>query len=362
MDRGRIASLNPILVIGLIMNTMVGVNLLGLAHSASKLGYNLWWSPILLGSIVSLTLIPMMALCRRYPEDNLFRIHEKLLGKWLGRCFNVLIILYAILSVSTANEGYVRLVQTSMLNNQTVTLPLIGLTLVMVYITNGGIKLIARFCLLTFFFTGWMVFLLQYGFQKGGITHIFPLINTDWRSIAETIHNSSASMLGYELVLFFYPYIQEKNKAHKHVLIGVWSVVLLYVLILITSVSYFSEWQMDNLIYPVLNLFKAVELSFLERIENLGIGLWVFLILSTSTGYLWVARTGLEEMAGKTKLWHLLLPTIISFLFIVGPLSVEKQRYIYDKVSVYMAYGLILWPIFLLMIHSLRFGRGERVS
>ncbi|MGG1251776.1 GerAB/ArcD/ProY family transporter [Brevibacillus agri] len=359
MDRGKIHSLRPVLVVGLVINTMVGVNLLSLAHYASKMGYNLWWSPILMGLIVTLTIFPMIALCRRYPEDTLFRIHEKLLGKWLGRGINVVVIVYAILNASTANEGYVRLLQTSMLNNQTITVPLLGLTLVMFYITNGGIKLVARFCLLALFFTGWMLLLLQYGFQEGGITHIFPLFNTDLASVLDALNQSFGSMLGYEVLLIYYPFIVEKKKALKHMLIGVWSVVLFYVLVLITSVAYFSEWQMANLVYPILNLFKAVELSFMERIENLGIGLWVFLILSTSTTYLWMARTGIEDMARKQRLWHLLLPTAISYYMIRGPLAVEDQRFIYDYVTVYLGYGLILWPIFLLLLHALRSGRGE---
>lgn len=64
MDRGKIHNLNPYHVIGLVLNTSVGVNLLMLSHSVSKMGYNQWWIPFVLGAIVSLTLIPMIALCK----------------------------------------------------------------------------------------------------------------------------------------------------------------------------------------------------------------------------------------------------------------------------------------------------------
>lgn len=354
MDRGKIHSLNPYHVIGLVLNTCVGVNLLMLSHSVSSMGYNQWWIPLVLGLIVSLTLLPMLALCKRYPDDNLFRINEKLLGKWLGGLVNILVIVYAILNVTTVNSGYIRLIQTSMLSSQTITLPLLSLSLVMLYITNGGIKLVARFCLLSFFFTGWMIYYLQWGFQKGGIMHIFPLFNTNLADVLDALNNSFASTFGYELLLFYYPYIQRKDKALRDVLIGVWLVVLFYLLVLITSVAYFSVWEMEHLTYPILNLFKAVELSFMERIENLGIGIWVFLILSTCTAYLWTARKGIEAFAGKKKLWHLLLPATISFFTIRGPLSMEFQQFLYDKVTVYMGYVLILWPLFLLALHAIR--------
>ncbi|QRG66871.1 GerAB/ArcD/ProY family transporter [Brevibacillus choshinensis] len=354
MDQGKIHNLNPYHVIGLILNACIGVNLLMLSHSVSKMGYNQWWLPFILGTIASLTLIPMIALCKRYPEDSLFVINEKLLGKWLGRGVNVLVIIYAILNATTVNSGYVRLVQTSMVSSQTVTLPLLGLTLVMVYIANGGIKLVARFCLISFFFTGWMIYYLQWGFQKGGIMHIFPLFNTNFPDVLNALNNSFASMLGFELLLFYYPYIQQKEKALRHALWGVWLIIFFYTLVLLTSVAYFSVWEMEHLIYPILNLFKAVELSFMERLENVGIGVWVFLILSTSAAYIWAARKGMEEMTGRKRKWHLLLPATLSYFIIRGPISTEIQQYLYDKVTVYMGYGVILWPVFLLLVHAIR--------
>ncbi|MFP3513483.1 GerAB/ArcD/ProY family transporter, partial [Peribacillus sp. SIMBA_075] len=93
------------------------------------------------GIIVTLSLLPIVAICKRYPDDSLFVINVKLLGKFLGRFFNLIIIVYAILSVTSVNSDYVRLVQTSMINNETITIPLLGLVLVMLYITNCGIKL-----------------------------------------------------------------------------------------------------------------------------------------------------------------------------------------------------------------------------
>lgn len=362
MDRGKITSLNPYHVIGLVVNTIIGVNLLTLAHSVSIMGYNQWWLPFVLGGIASLTIVPMIALGKRYPGDSLFTINVKLLGKFLGQCFNLVIIAYAILSVTAVNSDYVRLVQTSMINNQTITLPLLGLVLVMLYITNCGIKLIARFCILSFFFTVWMFYFLQWGFQKGGIMHIFPLFNTSFANVLEAINQAYGSMLGYELLLFYYPYIKQKDKAYQHVLIGIWICVLVYVLVLLTSVAYFSEWEIANLVYPILNLFKAVELSFLERIENLGIGLWVFLVLSTSAPYLWVARKGVEEMLGEKRLWHLIVPAAISYFFIRSWIPMSYQEFLFHNVTLWLGYGVIVWPVFLLLLHAIRMGSAGRAT
>lgn len=360
MDKGKIHSLVPFHVIGLVLNTIVGVQLLTLAHTASPMGYNEWWLPFLMGIVAQLTLLPMVAIGRRYPDDSLFVINEKLLGKWIGRIINILTIIYAILMVTGVNEEYVSLVQTAMMNSENNTLPLLALSGVMLYLVLGGIKLIARFCLITFFFTIWMVFYLQWGFETGGIMHIIPLFNTNLADVLNAFHHSYPSMLGYELILVYFPFIQRKEKALLHVSIGIWIVVLLYTAILLTSVAYFSEWEMANLVFPILNLFKAVELSFLERIENLGISIWVFLTLSTSATYLWSANKGWDEITGKQRLWHLYALIIVSSVMILSPLSSEWKRFVYDKVVVYMAYCLILWPLFLLLLDAIGQRNGGR--
>ena len=49
--------------------------------------------------------------------------------------------------------------------------------------------------------------------------------------------------------------------------------VFIYLLTVFTSVMYYSEWQLENVMYPVLYLFKEVTLPFLERVDVLAISL-----------------------------------------------------------------------------------------
>ncbi len=359
MDKGQLRKLNAYHVLFLVQNTMIGVNLLTLPHNMSEAGYDQWWIPLLMGVIAQVTLLPMVWLCRRYPDDTLFTMNEKLLGKWLGWACNVILLLYALLNVAAVSEGYIRLVQATTLANQTITLPLIVLLLVMLYITLGGIKSIARFCIIGFIFTGWMIYFLQWGFQKGHMSHLFPLFDLSLPQVLTATNEAYAAMMGYELILFWFPYVMKREKALLHASLGIWMAFLFYFLVTLASVAYFSEWQMAHIAYPVLNLFKAVELSFLERIENLGIGLWVFLILSTGAPYLWVSKKGFDYVTGKKRPFHLYLAAILVFVTIRGPFTFETQKTMYDTVAVYLGYAVILWPNFLLLIHWIRKGRGR---
>lgn len=116
---------------------------------------------------------------------------------------------------------------------------------------------------------------------------------------------------------------------------------------------YYSEWQLKNIEFSVLNLFKAGEFSFVERIDIIGITLWVFLILSTVATYLWCAKKGVDSLISKNSKVYLYILAIIIFFVVKMPFSRNFQ----DKLFIgsnYVAYMMIIWPIFLSIVYLLR--------
>ncbi len=339
---------------------MVGVGLFTLPKDLSHVGYNQWLVPICLGILANITLIPVVLLCKRYPEDSLFRITEKLLGKFFGKIVNAILLLYGVVQVASITQAYLRLVQTFTLPQFTLLEPSILLYGVLISIVLGGIKSVARFCIIGFFFTMWMIYYTKWAFQSGQWLHVIPTFEVSGESWVLALHDGARSMFGYGLILFYYPYIINKRKAYLHTTIGIWIVVLIYVIVCIACVVYFSPWQLQNLKYPILNLFQAVQLPFVERIENFGTSLWVYLILSTGSAYLWVAKRGMDALLSKHKnrTWHLIVVAFLSWLLIFGPIPIHFHLKLFDEWSVYYGYGLLVLPLFLLAVHAVRHRKG----
>ncbi len=329
---------------------MIGTGILSLPQSISALGYSQVFIPILFGIIASFTLWIMVWLNSKYENDSLFQINEKLLGKWLGKAINLLLALQFIVFVSGIINSYMHLIQTTALPEQTIPLPVFLFLLILVYIVNGGIKSIARFCIMTFFLTLPMCFFLIWAIQKGDISHIFPLFNFNGKELLDAMKRGYLSILGYELIMFYFPYIVDQKKAFKHSLIGIWISILFCFITVLVSVMYYSEWQLENVEYSVLHLFKAGEFSFVERIDIIGITLWVFLILSTVTVYFWAAKKGIESIRNKEKKSFGFIIILIIFGLIVMPVSTETQEKLF-KLSNYAGYFLLVWPLFLCVIH-----------
>ncbi len=350
MDNAKFKILNHYHVIFLIENVMVGVGLLSLPHDLSAVGYNLWLIPILLGLIAQVALYPMVRLGLKFPDSSLFAINEKVLGKWLGKLINFLLILYALLMITAVGETYLRLVQTIALPDRTITWQLAVLFGLAAYIVFGGIKSVARFCIMSFLFTGWMIYFLQWPMSKGEWEHLLPFATFRTSEVVETIHIAFPSMFGFELLMFYFPYIKLQKKAFRHASYGIWLTIFFYTVVCLASVVYFSPWQLEHLRYPVLNIFKAVELSWIERMENLGINLWVFLILTTLSGYLWMAYKGVGSLFNIEKLWIIPLCLVVPFIVVHMPFNQVVQDLLYGSISSYVGYGIILYPNFIMLI------------
>ncbi|KHF40414.1 GerAB/ArcD/ProY family transporter [Halalkalibacter okhensis] len=361
MDTGNLKKLNGFHVVFLIQNTMIGIGLFSLPNSLSMVGYNQWLVPIILGALTNLNLVPIIMLCKRYPDDSLFKIIEKLLGKIIGKAINMLILLYGIIGAATVGQEYVRLVQSIVLPTFTILSFTICLFFVVICIVLGGIKSVARFCMFSFFMTGWMIAFLQWPVQAGNLLHVVPTFEVSGSAWLDALYNGSIAMFGYGLIMFYFPYIKNQDKAFLHASIGVWIAVFYYFLVSITAVTYFSPWQIDNLIYPVLNLFQAIQMPFVERIENFGTTLWVFLVLSTSATYLWVAKKGMDALFNqhKNRTWHVYVVALIATFSIIGPIPIHIQEIILHDWSTYFAYTLNLSPIFLLLIHKIKNRLGK---
>ncbi|UFJ38940.1 spore germination protein [Brevibacillus humidisoli] len=361
MDKGRFRKLNRYHVIFLVHQSMAGAAVLSLPHALSPVGYNQWWVVLLMGVIAQVTLLPIYWLCIRYPDDDLFAIHRKLLGTWLGQLLNIVLISYLIVSVSAVLMSYVRLVQSVTLPNRSIELPLFALYIVLIYVVLGGIKSIARFSILAFFFVAWTAYYLQWGFFKGTLSHLFPMFGVSYKNILLALDNGYVNMLGYELLLFYFPYIVHQRKTLTDATIGLWSLMLFYWAISFVSVVYFSEWQLEHLTYPILNLFKAVELTFIERIENIGIALWSFLVIATVAVYTWAAKKGVDSLFLGNRTWHLYLVAIVSYALVILPLPTQFKDSLFYEWGADAGYLVILWPIILLVIHYIRKPKGRSI-
>ena len=164
----------------------------------------------------------MIWLGLKYRDDNLFVIHEKLLGKWLGKSINTVLLFYFIIVIAAVCASYFQLIQVSALIDRPITGPLIIFLLLLIYIVSGEIKSIARFCIIAFFITIGSVYFLKWGFVAGDIRHMMPIFNFNRQEFYTATKKGLLAVGGFELISFYFPHIINQKKAFKHASLGIW--------------------------------------------------------------------------------------------------------------------------------------------
>ncbi|WPK10366.1 GerAB/ArcD/ProY family transporter [Lysinibacillus louembei] len=345
--------LTKVHVLFLVQSCLIGTGILQLPQKLSSMGYSQAFMPLFFACIATITLWPMVKLSSKFPNYNLFQINEILLGKVLGKFFNILLIIIFVIICVDAINSYMLLIQSTALPEQTIPLPVIFFLILLIYLVKGGIFTIARFSIMTFFITLPMLLLIKWAVQKGEFSHFFPIFNFTFPEFYEATKKGYVSFLGYELILFYFPFIIQQKSAFKYATIGIWISGFLMLITTSVSVMYFSEWQLSNVEFAVLNIFKAGEYSFIERADIIGMTLWVFLVYSTVALYLWAANEGFKTIILPKSHIPLYILIAIIFILLILPLSQHLKEKIFT-INNYIFYLFLLWPIFLFIIYLFR--------
>jgi spore germination protein AB len=130
--------------------------------------------------------------------------------------------------------------------------------------------------------------------------------------------------------------------------------VLFYVWNALATLVFFSYEQLRKTIWPMLTMFKHVQLPFIERFETIIIALWIVHVVCTSSGYLWAGMRGVEKTVPIRKSWGYAGIFVTTFVFgtaIEGRVELNFYLNWLSKVGlgVMVGYPLLLWLIALVL-------------
>ena len=281
--------ISPFLVFFLIHSMQVGVGILGFQRFIAKsAGYDAWMSIILTGLLVHI-LLWMMYKMLRIVDGDITSIHAFILGKRVGKILSSFFILYLSLYSITVLRSYIEIVQVWMFPElETFWFALVFLILV-IYIINGGFRTvtgIAFFSIILPLYIGVLFIIL---IPYSDYTNLLPIFDHSVKELLLASRDMTFTVLGFETLLFFYPFIQKPEKSKKWAHFGALFTTFICVYLAIIAYGYFSEEQLQKNVWPTLTMWKIIKLPFVERFEYIGIGNWSLVILPNICICLWCA-------------------------------------------------------------------------
>ncbi|WP_340452694.1 GerAB/ArcD/ProY family transporter [Peribacillus butanolivorans] len=167
------------------------------------------------------------------------------------------------------------------------------------------------------------------------------------------VKDNSVTMIGFELILMFYPFIKDAKNSQKYAHGGALTTTLMTLFIYLVSLVFYSQKQLALTIWPTLTMTSVIELPFIQRFEYIETSWWTIVIIPNMTISLWAASRGFKRLFNvqqKYPLWGMCILILLINIFVFDMDSI----YILDKIiNQFGVYFICLYlPLLLLIIYT----------
>lgn len=344
--------LRPFHITVLVYMTQAGIVMFTLPRSlADYFGTNGWLVLIPCFLLSSFNIFLISLVFRLGKGRSVFEIMEQSIPKWILYPFYIGLASVWLVFGCMIGKKYVLLFQ--MLSFPT-TNPMIfkfAMDILLFLILIKGIYSISKTATLFFWMTTWMFLLLLWFFPAFRWERFTPFILQGGHDQVKGGIEVYAAFLGYELSILLFPYVEKTKKSITAIYVGNALLSLSYLSLCLICFGFFSLGQLKRLLYPVLDLLAYIQLPFIERLENLLYGFFLFLILMTVVMYWWAAEEAVKRIVPKLK------TTVLVFVMMAVSYAISFIPKTLDQVNVwitnlgYASVGIAFgFPVLLLIV------------
>ncbi|PEL13859.1 endospore germination permease [Bacillus sp. AFS017336] len=335
-----------------IVQTQLGIGILSLPNAVQRIAKGDGWiSSIIAGIAVQLTLIVYILLLRRYPNNTYPEIIQKVFGRFLGKFCNIFIFLYFILTGSLALKLFIICINLWLLPLTPIWIISMVILMACIYLTISELRVIARFFVLASFLIGLLLFLslLTFNLPKD-VQYILPIGSSGIKHIFLGSHKSLVSMLGFEGILFIYPFIQNREKGvFKTVTLSNLSITTIYTYFIFLCLISFAPAQLPMIRDPLLFLFEGLSYEMIDRVDLLFLSVWIVPMSTSVIAYLYFSVKSISKVKTyKTVLW---INGVLIYCISILPMD-EKKIDIFSKLVTYLSYIVVFALPFILLCFS----------
>ncbi|SFB12163.1 MULTISPECIES: GerAB/ArcD/ProY family transporter [unclassified Bacillus (in: firmicutes)] len=351
-ERHKVSSF---LVYYLIISMQIGIGILGFQRIiAMSAGYDAWISVIVAGLAIHI-IIWMIYKINESAEDDLITVHVNLLGKKMGNFISFIFIFYFCMLTVTTIRTYIEVIQVWMFPELSTFWFSLGFILLAIYIVYGGFRTVTGIAFFGAVLPAYLILMFGFTIPYSDPTNMLPILDHSFKDLAKASKDMALTYLGYEILLFVYPFIKEPKRSKKWAHLAVLTTTVLYTLLTFVTFAYFSEGQLQKNIWATLAMWKIVELPFVERFEYIGIANWNLIILPNVCIPLWIASRILKKTVNLRQRKGVLFVSIFSLIVVnlfSGREQVNMLNNYLGKFSLYLNYGYI--PLLFIVVSIMK--------
>lgn len=349
----------------IIISIMIGSGILGLARLVAEKSQQDAWISVLINSfLISAVVGIIIYTFSHYPQFNFVELCSYLFTKPIGYFIGFVYGIYVILATSSVIRFLSEMIYTWFLPNTPIYVIAFIILITTIYMTAGGLTILARFNEVIFFLLIPFALLVLVGLPELRIINLRPIGGSGIKSIIEGIIPSLYAFSGYEVIMIYYSYISDKHKPiQRNSMLAVLIVGAFYTISVAAQIALFGHQEIMWILYPAINYLGAVEFPLIERMELFFSIFWSFTVLGTAGLQLYSGCIVFQNIF-KNKKSNLYIYFMAPVIFIIAlvPQNTPQVAEFGDKVGrLNIFFGLLLPSlIFLTSLIKRRFTADEK--
>ncbi|WP_199880549.1 GerAB/ArcD/ProY family transporter [Bacillus massiliglaciei] len=321
---------SPFYAFFLIHAMQTGISVLSFQKFLVKrAGTDGWISILLAGMMVHLFIAVIYKIFSMAPGD-IVSVNKHAIGKYAGHFFSLLFAVYFFLMSAAVMTTYINVVHVWMFAQVPSWAFAIVFMALIYYIIAGGFRAVTGITFISVILVYWLVFILFYDLFFSEFANLLPMFDHPIKDIIMGIQDSSLTMLGFETLLVFYPFLQHPETSQKSAHLGALTTTLLAMTIYLVSIIYYSPKELVEVIWPTLSLSSIIELPFIQRFEYIQISWWALVIIPNMTIPLWAASRIVKKVFSVKQIYPLLAMFVLILLSQIFVLD-KDMFVIYEK-------------------------------
>ena len=341
----------------IIFQTQVGVGILSLpATLYSSAGKDGWIAILLAGIGFQGVIFVIYFLSKRFPTLTLYEYAPKIVGRLFGTLISIAYILFAGLTAILVLQLFQISIRTWILPKTPSIIILLLLSLSGAYLVSGRVKVLGRFDQFVTVFVVPLIVMILITLRFSDIRYILPIGENGIGPILKATPEGFFSMIGFEMALFVFPYLQQKGKsALISLTISNISVTCFYCFITLATYVFFSPQQFKTIQDPTVYMLKGISFLIVDRIDLLFLSIWTVSVLTSFGSYLYISSEGVKILTKrKEATWSIIITTLLILglsLFPHSSFTVPTLSKYHAMASYFFVLGI---PLLLLVISYIR--------
>lgn len=342
----------------ILENSILGTGLLNIAKTVSKVsGQNAWISTLLAGLIIIPFLWCYSSLSRRFPGHTLVDYSTKIVGKLLGNMANISYISFEILIAALVLRIMADFISTWFLPNTPIESLLIITLFLVIYMSQGGIRTIARTSEIILFLVAPFIILLIPPATRIEINNLKPVLQSGYVSIIKGSIPALYAFYGFEVLFIASAFISDTKKIFRTSATCISINVVFYTLVVIAIIGVMGTEILKYINYPTIYYIKSERFPFFERVDLFFAFFWTFNIFMTIGIAFYSAVLGISQLLslkpkyGRNVGW--ILAIAVYFIAKTPKNSIEVTTYIQYISYIGIAVAMLM-PAILAIVATIR--------